>query len=71
MPPPAPSKGMSNYYTDLKRLLITHGALWRLTSVKKTERMTRLIQWMMPANWKALLTGGTIEGKVKDHTTHA
>lgn len=27
-----------------------------LTSEKKSERMTRLIQWRMPANWKALET---------------
>lgn len=29
-----------------------------LTSAKKTDRMARLTQWMMLANWKALLTGG-------------
>ena len=29
----------------------------QLTSEKKRERMMRLIQWMMLANWKALATG--------------
>lgn len=32
-----------------------------LTSVKKTDRMTRLIQWMIQANWNALLTVDTIQ----------
>lgn len=47
-----------------------------LTSVKNTERMARLIQWMMLANWKALETVGesrTTAGSVvqmKPSVTH-
>lgn len=34
-------------------------SLVHITSEKKSERMIKLIQWMMLANWKALVTAET------------
>lgn len=37
--------------------------------MKKTDRMTRLIQWMIQANWNALLTVDTIQRDSALHIT--
>lgn len=40
----------------VQQAISAHAHTCAHTSVKKMERMTRLIQWIMPANWDALVT---------------